>query len=78
MSKHIERIIVGFISAMLAMFMFQHIMMPRIIRDRMDGLNLTQYHGGYKKMIVRDSVCVDKSGLYYLQHGTMKGYSYEY
>lgn len=47
---------------------------PALIDSRAEKLGLLQYDSTTNKMIVKDSVTINDSDLYYIKFGTMEGY----
>ena len=64
-------ILVGVISMLLTSLIFYNLLMPKIIFNRAERLNFTQYNAKIDKKIYKDSMIIDEWDLYYLTNGTM-------
>jgi len=59
---------------MLSGLVYRYTSMPDVIEQRAKDLNLMQYDSKKDKFIGKDSVCISRWDLYYLQYGNLKGY----
>lgn len=62
-----------FITAMSAFF--YNVVIPDTVESRAKELSLMIYDGENNEFIFKDSVVIRSADLYYLQHGTIKGFN---
>lgn len=69
----------GFIKTILfgAIFfcIFYYVLLPKIIENRAQHLDLLKYNSKIDKMVEKDSLFISGWDLYYLKNGTFNGYN---